>query len=111
MTVYSYTLDYERLKLSVTHRKSPIDRESLIEKIDRLIPEGPDFEKDANDPDNAITVHVFHDVALIGVLPRWKALRGYNPSEALSVATTLAHDAQLGGTHDTVVTTGGEGYP
>lgn len=90
--------------------KTKINRQNLLDRITSLFPSGPQFEINGTNPDKAIKIHVYHDVALISVLPRWQELRGYNQRDLLSTKTVAASDAR-GDKHDDVKTTGGEGYP
>ena len=87
------------------HGKSRVDRKRLIERIQQLVLRSPDYLLDEDDPRKAIVVHVYHDVALVSVVPDWKRLRGFSPRQLAEAR------ARAGGDAEPAPTTGGEGYP
>ena len=95
----SFAVQYEH------HGKTAVDRKRLIDALGELMP-SPDFRVDLDDPDKALVVHVYHDVALCAVLPRWRDLSGYNPRSAAERRTLESQPER-----EPVQTTGGEGYP
>jgi tRNA(Ser,Leu) C12 N-acetylase TAN1 len=87
------------------HGPSLLDRKSLITRIEALILRSPDYARDEDDPQKAVCVHVYHDVALVSVVPDWKRLRGFSPFELASANARARGDAEP------APTTGQEGYP
>ena len=87
------------------HGPSLLDRKSVMTRIEEIVLRSPDYEKDEDDPQKAVCVHVYHDVALVSVVPDWKRLRGFSPFELASANARARGDAEQ------TQTTGGEGYP
>lgn len=83
------------------HGKSLVDRSELMKRVGELLP-SPDFKVDLQDQDQTIFVIVYHEVALISVLPQWQAMQHYNVHEL--VEEKLRQGAP-------VQTTSGGGYP
>lgn len=70
-------------------------------RVGELLP-SPDFKVDLHDQDQTIFVIVYHEVALVSVLPQWQAMQHYNVHEL--VEEKLRRGAP-------VQTTSGGGYP
>jgi tRNA(Ser,Leu) C12 N-acetylase TAN1 len=87
------------------HGPSLLDRKSVMTRIEGIVLRSPDYEKDEDDPQKAVCVHVYHDVALVSVVPDWKRLRGFSPFELAEQNYRARGDAEP------AQTTGGEGYP
>lgn len=87
------------------HGKSEIDRAELMMRVGELLP-SPDFKVDLHDQEHTIFVIVYHEVALVSVLPRWHVMQHYNVHELLGEKLRAQEGVQT-----TVQTTGGGGYP
>ena len=87
------------------HGPSLLDRKSVITRIEKLVLQSPDYARDEDDPQKAVCVHVYHDVALVSVVPDWKRLRGFSPFELAE------QNARARGDAEPAPTTGQEGYP